>query len=108
MYASGRSGVSNALKYHDEQLAFCAVRDFVVHCVQRVHACSLHSDVTASSKKYWYGDEAVSCGAPEVLDDEILRPFICNADLGSSQSVPVPLAAGQAHLVYRVDVPDES
>lgn len=62
-------------------LTFRAVRNFVVHRIKCWHACGLHADMTVLPEEDRYGDETVPCGTPEILDDKVFRPFICDADL---------------------------
>lgn len=58
-----------------------AVRDLVIESALARHVAGLHGDVPPSGQQDWDGDEGVAGGAPEVLDDVVLCPFIHNANL---------------------------
>ena len=65
----------------EETLTLCPVGYLVVCLLMRPGTLCLYADVPDSCPEDWYGDQAVSCCAPEVLDQEVLCPLVCYADL---------------------------
>lgn len=78
-------GRANAIS--TDKLADCRIRTLCPICngvVQtvRIQGWRLHSNIVSARQKNRDRDEAVPGGGPEVLDDEVLRPFIADAELG--------------------------
>ena len=47
----------------------------------------LNSHIPSARDEHWDGNETVSSGGPQVLDDEVFRPFVRDAELCNSFSV---------------------
>ena len=65
----------------EETLTLCPVSHFVVCLLVWPGTLGLYADVSDSCPEDGYGDQAVSCCAPEVFDEEVLCPLVCYADL---------------------------
>ena len=57
------------------------VGDLAVDALVRLRPLCLNANMSTPCEEDWDGDEAVTRGAPEVLDDEVFRPLVRDADL---------------------------
>ena len=65
----------------EETLTLCPVSHLVVCLLVWPGTLGLHADIPDSCPEDGYGDQAVSCCAPEVLDEEVLSPLVCYPNL---------------------------